>query len=363
MQNIPQYPQPPKETLMKLVTLIIPTYNRPDFLKRLLNYYNSFRFENRIIIADSSKPLNKKLNKKVIRFFPSLDILYLDNFPPTLVSHHKFAKIVEKVKTKYCVFCADDDFITPNGIKEAVYFLEHHPDYSCAHGSYISFYVHTNLIGKKELWWNFIYPFKSITETQAEKRLESHLLHYEQVLYSVRRTDITQKCYRKFVKFNVSPVFFGELLPDILMLIYGKMKRIHSFYAARQAFSSASGYWPTLKDAIAQGIYDREYQKFTNCLISALKEASSTTKEQRREIIDKNMNIYLKSTTQQHFLGKINLVLKHLPLLISDRIRLLHIWYLFSKEKKDNIGLIDNPSSVFFKDFDRIRQIALNYSD
>ena len=93
-----------------------------ETLRRILNYYNSYHIEFNIIIADSSTNINKKLNKKIAASFPKLKILYIDKFSEKLVSHHKFAEIVKYVKTKYCVFCADDDFVVPNGIKQAVDF-------------------------------------------------------------------------------------------------------------------------------------------------------------------------------------------------------------------------------------------------
>ncbi|MBA7581945.1 hypothetical protein ES708_23862 [subsurface metagenome] len=44
-----------------LCTIIIPTYNRPDRLKRLLDYYNKYGKNFNIIVADSSSKENKRL--------------------------------------------------------------------------------------------------------------------------------------------------------------------------------------------------------------------------------------------------------------------------------------------------------------
>ncbi len=60
---------------MKNLTLVIPTYNRPQFLQRILEYYNNCKVHFKIIVVDSSTPLNKKLNKKISAFLPKLDIL------------------------------------------------------------------------------------------------------------------------------------------------------------------------------------------------------------------------------------------------------------------------------------------------
>lgn len=348
---------------MNLVTLIIPTYNRPDFLQRILNYYNKSGVKFKIIIADSSKHPVKKLNRKIVLSYPKLNILYLDKFSPDLVSHHKFAKMVEFVKTKYCVFCADDDFIIPNGIEEAVDFLEKYSDYSAAHGSYIYFYIHKTLTGKKTLWWNFIYPYKSITYEKPVDRLIAHPTDCQQVLWAVRRTDIVKKSYKEFLKFKVDPLLFGERLPDVLTVIFGKMKRLNNFYAARQAFSTASGYWPSERDAIKEGAFDKEFDNFKACIVANLKRDSKTTKKQVEEIIDKNMEMYINSSLQQYIVARINLALKSFPDFTLKGLTYLHAKYLFFKEKKDRIGRIDSPSSKFFNDFCKIKDVVLNASE
>lgn len=346
---------------MNPLTLIIPTYNRPNFLKRILSYYSSYDIKFNIIIVDSSIPSNKKLNKKILSFFPQLNILYLDHFSPKLAPHYKYAEMVKYVKSKYVCFCPDDDFIVPNGIKEAVDFLEKNSDYAAAHGTYISFYVYINSFGSKNFWWKFVYPYNSIASPNPTRRLISHLTNYYQVLWAVRKTDVVKQAYKGFLKSKVDPYLFGELLPDMLSLIYGKMKRLNNFYAARQAFSTSYSYWPSLMDAINAGTYESEYTKFKKCIVNNLSKISGLSEKKASEIIDSSMKIYIKTTRQEHFMGKLNLILSHFPKLLSSSIRLLHTKYLFSKENQDRIGLINSSSSKYYHDFENIRQSVLNH--
>lgn len=343
------------------VDLIIPTYNRPDFLRRILGYYDSYSVNFNIIIADSSSNNNKKLNKKIVSYFPNLKIQYIDKFPQNLASHLKFGEMVKYAKSKYCIFCPDDDFIIPNGINQAVDFLEKNTDYSTAHGTYISFYLYKNLLGYKNLWWRFIYPFRSIESPNPIERLRLHFINYYQVLWAVRRTYVVKQVYRKFLKSKADPYLFGELLPDMLTLIYGKMKRLNSFYAARQAFSTSYGYWPSLIDAIKSRTYDKEYIKFKDCLANNLAKMGFSKKKSLQKI-DSYMNIYLKTTVQEHLMGKINLVLKYLPSFIDIIIRLIHVRYFFSKRGNGKDSLLNDFSSKYFKDFDRVRQTVLKHS-
>src|SRR3989344_5702184 len=100
------------------VDLFIPTFNRPQFLKRILDYYNSYNVDFNIIIVDSSNQKNKKINKRSISLYPHLKIKYFDKISGNMNFHIKFGDMVKYAKSKYCVFCPDDDFIIPNGINE-----------------------------------------------------------------------------------------------------------------------------------------------------------------------------------------------------------------------------------------------------
>lgn len=345
------------------VDLVIPTYNRPNFLKRILEYYNSYRVPFKIIIADSSSAQNKKRNKQIAKSFRNLNILYLDKFSPNMVSHHKFAKMVKYVTAKFCVFCADDDFVVPNGIKDSVKFLEKNPDYSSAHGSYISFYLHTTLKGKRKFWWNFIYPYRSITSPDAAQRLIAHPIDCQQVLWSVRRTEVVKACYKELINSKTDPKLFGERLPDVLTVISGKMKRLNTFYGARQSFSTYYDYWPTEEDYIKEGTFDNKYQVFKNSIISVLKKLSNIPTDEASKIVDNNMKLYINSSSQQYIVAKLYFSLRHFPSFIPQLLRLLHAKYLFSKNKTDpRVGIISDPKSKYYKDFDRIRKLTLtNY--
>lgn len=349
---------------MSNVDLIIPTYNRPKFLKRILDYYNSYKIDFNVIVADSSSPNNKKLNKKIVHSYSTLNILYIDKFPQNLSQHDKFAKMIKYARSKYVCFCADDDFIVPNGIKEALDFLEKNPDYSAAHGTYISFYTY-KVFGSKKFWWRFLYFPHSISSPKPLNRFVSHLTNYNLITWAVQRTNIAKICHKEFSKCKIDPYLlpvFGELLPDSLIAIYGKIKHLNTFYAARQAFSQILSSYPSLIDAKKKGVYKREYKKFKNSLLDNLSNLDYFSKEKSALIIDEAMEKYINYSYQEHLVNRLNFFLKYFPGFIQKGLRLLHIKYLFSKEKKNQIGLIDNPSSRYFKDFETIRRSVLKHN-
>jgi len=117
---------------MTKITILILTYNRPNRLKRLIDYYSGYNIDYNIIIADSSSTENKVLNKETISSFPNLKILHLDVYSDKINPLHKLVDAIKYTKTKYCLFGADDDFITPNGINQSVDFLENNQDFTVA---------------------------------------------------------------------------------------------------------------------------------------------------------------------------------------------------------------------------------------
>ena len=110
-----------EENNMMNCTILIPTY-RPRYLKRILSYYNEHGRDFSIIVADSSSNENKVLNSKNILSLPNNNILYL-KYPTDVEPFcEKIPDALKYIKTKYCVICADDDFMIPNAIKESINF-------------------------------------------------------------------------------------------------------------------------------------------------------------------------------------------------------------------------------------------------
>lgn len=349
---------------MNKVDIIIPTYNRPDLLARVLDYYSQTGREFNFIVVDSSNLEIKARNKKLVSSYNKLKILYINNFPQNLQQHIKFAKLVKYVKSKYCVFCADDDFIVPSGIKKCIDFLEKNPSYVAAHGSYIGFYLYKGLFGYKNFWWNFRYSHHSVIDDSPEKRMTSHLNNFTLLIWAVRRSDVVKECYKELLKTDFDPyllLMYGELLPDILTAIFGRVKRINTFYGARQYFFSIATNYSTLLDAYNTPKYNTEYTKFKNTLVRNVFKIKKIPKIQISKLIDLSMEKYLKYSYQEYLINKLNKFLRPFPIL-QKGFRLLHASYLLSKNKRDQIGMINNTSSKHFKSFEDIRKSVIKHN-
>lgn len=140
------------------VTVIIPAHNRPERLRRLLDYYS--RTDIKILVPDSSDQPFADAEK-----YP--DVTYLHR--PKLHFLLKLREVLPMICTPYVLYCADDDFTVPSGIARMTAFLDAHPDYSTAQGHYLTF---TPQNGKVSFYPRYIRYFdKQITGETPRERL------------------------------------------------------------------------------------------------------------------------------------------------------------------------------------------------
>ena len=97
------------------VTVIIPAHNRPERLRRLLDYYS--RTDIKVLVPDSSDHPFADAEK-----YP--DITYLHR--PKLHFLLKLKEVLPMISTPYVLYCADDDFAVPSGIAQMTAFLDEH---------------------------------------------------------------------------------------------------------------------------------------------------------------------------------------------------------------------------------------------
>ena len=163
-----------------LVTFVVPTWQRPGFLNRLLTYYATVSCEFPILIADSSEPdVHRKNLQTVHRFRDSLD-LELRFFD--LGVTEKCNAVVEFVKTPYLAFSADDDFQIPRVMRKSAEFLDRHKDYQTCSGR--------TLLAVSGRDWVDARSYRSVTNDAVRQRLnQASLGQYYCLFYGLHRTD------------------------------------------------------------------------------------------------------------------------------------------------------------------------------
>jgi glycosyltransferase domain-containing protein len=113
------------------ITIVVPTYNRPKMLDRLLSFLHSLGCPYPVLVLDGSSAENKPLVEKSVSRF---SFVSLQAYPSELHAGLRFSDGLNNVSTEYVVFCADDDFVFPKAIASCVRHLDEHRDYAAATG-------------------------------------------------------------------------------------------------------------------------------------------------------------------------------------------------------------------------------------
>lgn len=202
------------------VTVIIPAHNRPERLRRLLDYYS--RTDIKVLVPDSSDLPFADVEK-----YP--DVTYLHR--PKLHFLLKLKEVLPMICTPYVLYCADDDFTVPSAIAQMAAFLDAHPDYSTAQGHYLTF---TPRKGKISFYPRYIRYFdKQITGETPRERLSQEKNMYASLLYSVTRTDVFQRmyaaCFNPDGSLRFRNLFLAEEFFNHAALIFGKYATLPYF--------------------------------------------------------------------------------------------------------------------------------------
>jgi glycosyltransferase domain-containing protein len=272
-----------------MITLLIPTMNRPDFVIRLINYYRELRFEGGIYIADSSVAEDIVTVKSAAKALKdNIDTLYCEC--PGLNNAEAVNHLLDSVTTPYAVLLPDDDFLVPRALEECINFLENDADYSAAHGLGVMFSLKsTGAYG--HLLWTDRYWQRPIEDESGVRRLVNHLENYFVTLFSVHRTGHMKAMYRN-TSALADKTFATELLPCCRSVIYGKVKELDCIYLARQVHDRRT-VLPDLYDWVTSSDWLSSYEIFRDCLVNALVRQDGISVEEAREVVKKAFWSYL----------------------------------------------------------------------
>jgi len=358
-------------------TIIIPTRNRPEYIKRILNYYNTYGTNSNIVITDVSSDEIKKQNKETISKLKNINVSHLDftyskdNYLDLI--YKQMMHGIKHVKDKYCLICADDDFAIPNGIKQSVDFLEKNPDYSVVLGNNISFYPKINEDEKPQFYWRKGRLYDSITFPDAESRMEQYLSNYSHYVPSTQgiyRTSIMNLIYEETIK-NADDVRFGEILPCMLTVVYGKLKRLDVFLKAREWIpgKSLGRTIEGFSDFVTAGTYDIKYSRFKSCLVEHLHKQSKISVNEAEKIIDKGWAAYTKRYNG-FVSSKISHIMNNMPLpsKVDKAVKKTYKKMLRKSNQRNHIlpwivnATTDNPPEEYLDDFNIIKQQVWAFS-
>lgn len=121
---------------LPLVSVIVPTHNRPDFLQKTLESILLQSYKNMEIIVVSNGVNN--CNKEVVVSLNDERLLYFDqenSGGPSAPRNHG----ILKAKGKYIAFCDDDDLWMCDKVQKQVIALENNPEYGLCYTKMLRF--------------------------------------------------------------------------------------------------------------------------------------------------------------------------------------------------------------------------------
>ena len=113
------------------VTIVVPTFNRPRELRRLIEFLACAGNQYPVLVLDGGSDESKLANQEMAR---QHSFVTYYTYPSDLYLGSRYADGLERVSTPYCVLCGDDDFVVPAGIAVCADFLDEHPSYAAATG-------------------------------------------------------------------------------------------------------------------------------------------------------------------------------------------------------------------------------------
>ena len=288
-------------SLLKKLTLVIPTYNRNYYLSRCLWYHAHFPF-GEIIVADSSPEEKKVVNRETVQKIREkfgANVRYLEYEPETEKYggdiYRKWGDAVQHVETEYSQICTDKEFEIPTTSCQMICFLDKNPDYAVADGSY--YYIEVKK--GKSCYYHARENQRAIpTEDPSISLLLSNYCNAHPLL-SIHRTKLHKSNYEIMIQNGISTLGFGEISLELLDIMSGKYYHASDLcYLCRDLSNNVSHWGIKLSESsysrypsiynYGNELFQKEYDLMQSSLLEKLERSGIC-----RPDIDSLLSVYL----------------------------------------------------------------------
>lgn len=201
-----------------MFTLIIPSHNRHNYLKRSIEYYSLYKVD--IVIVDSSEISLGFIDTKNIRY------IHL----PGCAFAEKILYAAGAINKKFIALCADDDFLFVPSLQFAVEKAVNDSQISLSFGRYLG--------ANKDCSTGFkvISPIKPWPSGKGSKKklAGKFMSNYQQLLWSLYRKDVFYTAFEAVKKANYSNDNFIELTVAAVSLSLGKISFQKGYWGCRE---------------------------------------------------------------------------------------------------------------------------------
>lgn len=215
-----------------MIEILIFSYERPKYLRRSIKYWSKSKFK--IIIADGSQnPLEDNLPK-------NFDYYHL----PKTSLMERTVFLADITRSKYAVFCADDDFHSFDAIVNICNFLDRNNNYASAQGLFLRVGEKNN---PKSMLFGIGYAGNISVDTkktllEKNELLKAMIKFKFPVCYSIMRNSVFKNYVKVLNGVNLKVTkkrtgivvqLFEDIMPYVLF-ISGHYKTLPIFYSMRQ---------------------------------------------------------------------------------------------------------------------------------
>lgn len=264
--------------LTKDITYVIPTRNRPQFLRRLLTFWSRFPPRGTLLIADCSESWQHQKNRQVVESFSGRLPIECESIVQSMIA--KCDTAIRKVRTPYAVFCADDDFLLPDAVMECLEFLQKNSDYACAQGLLVS----VNSFRDNRI--DLIRGYNLAAESEMD-RFRQMAKYWYSTFYAVYPTEVLQENFRiatLCADYHDARIF-SEMMLTQMTTLQGKIKFFPKFFNVRQEHElNDSRALPRVQD-IACG--EQHYLAFRELLVGQITQHTDMRTDQAAAVVDR----------------------------------------------------------------------------
>lgn len=303
------------KNLSEKLTIIVPTRNRPAFVRRLFHFMTQMEVPSQFLVIDSSDQESFDDNARTIAAAsPDLRIEHRHDQAGMIT---KCRKAMETVDTPYTVFCADDDFVLPDSVDSCIRFLDENEGYFGATGSWVS--VNT----EKENRCHQTRCF-TLAEDDPLDRFGKLVRRWFATFYCVYRTDLLTRSWivtDDACDYDKARVFAETMLAK-LSVVYGKLAilpQLHLLFQLHEQNEHRSTPLVSDPDSTAQ-----MYEQFAEALATEIADVRGSDREEARSFVDQYYGFWRDGTDavvpRKGSLKRFTNNLKNQVLLTRDRI-------------------------------------------
>lgn len=259
------------------LTILVPTHNRPAFLRRLLTFLAQSAVPFRMLIADSSRAdLFAENSAAISQLSMQLRVIH---WQTDLGIISKCRAALESVSTPFVVCCADDDFLRVETLAAHVDFLSRHSNYSCSQGILASVYAQR----PNEY---FAIPSFHLGSPDPMCRFRDMHRRWFTTFYAVYHTEILQRAFQITDTHCdwLGARIFPEILLSQLSVLAGRVNFIPELYLVREEHDlNESVVVPEISDLNAMA---ESYGRFQTALREEIVNVTGVSSEAALSQID-----------------------------------------------------------------------------